>query len=90
MNAVWQDGVDVKPYPRVLRWLIDAGLALSPIYAALALYALALRIGQYGWTDQRFWAVLVAVVLACHAVGYMAAALRRKSEWLAWKCGSIG
>lgn len=83
VNAVWQDGVGVKPYPRPLRWLIDAALVLSPIYAALALYALVLRIGQYGWTGQRFWAVLVAVVLACHAVGYMAAALRRKDEWLA-------
>jgi len=84
VNAVWQDGVGVKPYPRPLRWLIEAALILSPLYAALALYALALRIGQYGWTDQRFWAVLAAVVLACHAVGYMATALRWKGEWLAW------
>ena len=84
VNAVWQDGIGVKPYPRALQWLIDAALILSPIYAALASYALALRIGQYGWTDQRFWAVLVAVVLACHAVGYMATALRWKGEWLAW------
>jgi hypothetical protein len=84
VNAVWQDGVDTRPYPRVLRWLIDAALVLSPIYATLALYALALRIGQYGWTDQRFWAVLVAVVLACHAVGYAAAAIHRGSTWLGW------
>jgi len=84
VNAVWQDGVGVKPYPRALRWLIDVALIFSPIYAALALYALALRTGQYGWTDQRFWAVLAAVVLACHAVGYMATALRWKGEWLAW------
>jgi len=54
VNAVWQDGVGVKPYPRALRWLIDVALIFSPIYAALALYALALRTGQYGWTDQRF------------------------------------
>ncbi|HET7611112.1 MAG TPA: DUF4153 domain-containing protein [Rhodanobacteraceae bacterium] len=84
VNAVWQDGVDSRAYPRILRWLIDAALVLSPIYAALALYALALRIGQYGWTDQRFWAVLVAVVLACHAVGYAAAAMHRGSTWLGW------
>ncbi|WHZ18392.1 MAG: hypothetical protein OJF55_000541 [Rhodanobacteraceae bacterium] len=84
VNAVWQDGVDVKPYPRPLRWLIDAALILSPVYAALTLYALALRIGQYGWTGERFWAVLTAVVLACHALGYMAAALRWKHDWLAW------
>jgi hypothetical protein len=84
VNAVWQDGVGVKPYPRALRWLIDAALVLSPVYAALALYALALRIGQYGWTDQRFWAVLLAVVLACHAIGYALAALRWRREWLAW------
>jgi hypothetical protein len=84
VNAVWQDGVDAKPYPQALRWLIDAALVLSPVYAALALYALALRIGQYGWTDQRFWAVLVAVVLACHAIGYAAAAVRYKGGWLGW------
>ncbi|HEX5354487.1 MAG TPA: DUF4153 domain-containing protein, partial [Rhodanobacteraceae bacterium] len=84
VNAVWQDGVDLKPYPRALRWLIDAALILSPVYAALALYALALRIGQYGWTDQRFWAVLVAVVLACHAIGYAVAALHRRGAWLGW------
>jgi len=84
VNAVWQDGMGVKPYPRALQWLIDAALILSPIYAALASYALALRIGQYGWTDQRFWAVLVAVVLACHAVGYMVTALRVMGQWLAW------
>lgn len=84
VNAVWQDGVDLKPYPRALRWLIDAALILSPVYAALALYALALRIGQYGWTDQRFWAVLAAAVLVCHAVGYALTALRWRREWLAW------
>lgn len=84
VNAVWQDGIGVRPYPRVLRWLIDAALVLAPLFALLAGYALALRIRQYGWTADRFWAALVALVLACHAFGYAFAALRRREGWLAW------
>lgn len=84
VNAVWQDGAACKPYPHALRWLVDTALVLSPIYAALALYALGLRIHQYGWSNQRFWATLVAVVLAAHAIGYAVAALRRKQPWLGW------
>lgn len=83
VNAVWQDGVGIKPYPRALRLLIDVALVLSPLFALLAGYALALRIGQYGWTAARFWAVVVALVLACHAVGYAMAALWRRDAWLA-------
>ncbi len=84
VNAVRQDGTQGEPYPRALRWLIDIALLVSPVYAALALYALALRIHQYGWTDQRFWAVLAGVVLACHACGYAVTVARRRGEWLAW------
>ena len=45
INAVWQDGPATKSYPRPLRMLIDVALMASPIYAALALHALALRVG---------------------------------------------
>lgn len=83
-NAVWQDGADFRPYPRLLRWPIDAALVLAPLYAALALYAIALRVGQYGWTHERFWAMVAAVLLGGYALGYAAAALRRTGAWLAW------
>ncbi|MGO4776323.1 DUF4153 domain-containing protein, partial [Lysobacter sp. 2RAB21] len=82
VNAVYQDGDDAPPYPRWLRHVVDAALLILPIYAGLGLYALSLRIGQYGWTAERFWAVLASVVLSAYTVGYAVAALRPRAGWL--------
>lgn len=82
VNAVYQDGDDAPPYPRWLRHVVDAALLSLPIYAALGLYALSLRIGQYGWTSERLWAVLASIVLSAYALGYAIAALRPRAGWL--------
>ncbi|HEY4531277.1 MAG TPA: DUF4153 domain-containing protein [Luteimonas sp.] len=82
-NSVLQDGEGERPYPAWLRRLVDAGLALLPVYALLALYALWLRIDQHGWTADRVWAVLVALVVAGYAFGYAWAVLRGRDGWLA-------
>lgn len=81
-NAVYQQGEDSLPYPLVLRRLVEASLLTLPVYAVLALYALGLRVAQYGWTLDRFWAVLVALATAGYAVGYALAVLRRQRRWL--------
>lgn len=82
VNAVYQDGAATAPYPQWLRRLIDAGLLSLPLYALLALYALWLRIGQYGWSAERFNGVLVAVVACGYAFGYAWAVLRPDGRWL--------
>ncbi|MEH6415711.1 DUF4153 domain-containing protein [Pseudomonas sp. CGJS7] len=82
VNAVYQDGDDAPPYPSWLRRVVDAALLSLPIYAGLGLYALSLRIGQYGWTTERFWAVLASLALSAYAVGYAVAALRPRAGWL--------
>lgn len=81
-NAVYQDGRGGYPYPLFLRRLVEAGLLAAPVYAALGLYALSLRIGQYGWTPDRFWAVLAAIIVSAYACGYFYTVLRRGSGWL--------
>lgn len=81
-NSVLQDGEGERPYPAWLRRLVDAGLALMPLYALLALYALWLRIAQHGWTSDRVWAVLLAVVVTGYAFGYAWAVLRGGDRWL--------
>ncbi|THF64709.1 DUF4153 domain-containing protein [Pseudothauera nasutitermitis] len=84
VNAVYQDGQGGRPYPPLLRRLVEGGLLALPVFAVLALYALWLRVAQYGWTTDRFWAVLIALVLSGHAFGYAWAVLRGRSEgWLA-------
>lgn len=82
VNAVFQDGQDAAPYPRWLRHVVSAGILTLPLFAALALYALAQRIVQYGWTQDRIAAMAMAVILAAHALGYAIAVLRR-GAWLA-------
>ena len=80
----------------MLRRLVEASLLTLPVYAALALYALGLRVAQYGWTLDRFWAVLVALATAGYAVGYALAVLRRQRRWLQmlepvnrWMCWAV-
>lgn len=82
-NAVFRDGSAPPPWPRWLRLLVDAALLSLPLYAALALYALLLRVGQHGWTVERFWGVLAALIAAAHALGYAWATLRQRGQgWL--------
>ncbi len=72
VNAAWQDGQERQPYPdglaTVLRW---AWLSLVPI-VLVAGWALALRIGQYGWSEHRIWAVFICILLCGYALGYAA------------------
>ena len=81
-NAVYQDGEGPRPYPAWLRRMVEAGMLVLPLYALLALYAMFLRIQQYGWTSERFWAGLVAAIAAGYAFGYAWAVLRSRQAWL--------
>ncbi len=79
--VVDQDEVEAA-HGRVLAWSARGLMALLPVLAGLAAWALALRVGQYGWTPDRVAAVALAVVVAGYALGYGGAllALRR---WMA-------
>lgn len=81
-NAVYQHDSDQPAYPVWLRRLVEASLIALPILAALAVYAMGLRISQYGWTLDRFWGVLVGVLVTGYALGYALAPLQRSGRWL--------
>ena len=86
-NAVFQDGrprqLGASLYPKLLQRLVELGLATLPAYALLALYALWLRVDQYGWTPERLYAALLAVMLAAYSLGYSYSSLRFSGSWLA-------
>lgn len=90
VNAVYQDGAAAQaPYPRVLRWLVDASLIAMPVLATLACVAIGLRVRQYGWTLERVWAAAAAGVLWLYALGYACAAVHSVRQgtarpWLQW------
>ncbi|MFC5459585.1 DUF4153 domain-containing protein [Massilia niabensis] len=79
INAAWQNGA--ASVARPIRFSARvAALLLAPV-TAIAVYALALRVGDHGWTDERIFAAACMLVALCYAIGYAAAAMRR--GWLA-------
>ena len=81
LNAVVQSG-RASPYPRPLRWLVDAAMVALPVFAGIALHAVIVRIAEHGWTTDRFWALVAVVMLGAYAVGYAWAALRPAGTWM--------
>ena len=80
-NAVYQDGSETMPYPKAVHRLIYGGLCVAPILGALALFGLAERIGQYGWTIERSWAVVAWSFLMLFSLGYVWGIVRRRDGW---------
>jgi hypothetical protein len=76
INSCYQDGEGERTASRVKRGASLVGaVELIPL-VALAAWALALRVGQHGWTVERILAAAVIVLAACYAIGYAAAAVR--------------
>ncbi len=55
---------------------------LLPVLAGLAVWAVALRVRDYGWTPDRLMAAAVGLVLLAYGLAYGLAALRG-GEWMA-------
>ena len=83
VNAVYQAGRDA-PYGPLVHRLMSVGIALLPLVSALAVYGVALRVAQYGWTVERCWALTAAVLFALLSVGYAAAVVWRRAGWPAY------
>jgi len=82
INGVFQDGRQECPYPRWLRWLVDASLVCLPILTVLAGYSTWLRVSQYGLSPSRFIAVLMVLIAAMYSLAALYAVLRNRAQWL--------
>jgi hypothetical protein len=82
-NGAYQDGTGDAPYQRWVRHLVEAALVAIPAFAAIALYALHLRMAQYGLTFGRFYGVLFAVAGMLCGIGYAIAVFLRRGTWMA-------
>ncbi len=81
VNAVVQDGDRPLPFGRWMNWLMMATLLAMPVFAAIALYAVRLRIDQYGLTPERFIGQFVVVVAAVLALAYAAGVVWKRRGW---------
>ncbi|HEY1631044.1 MAG TPA: hypothetical protein VGF56_06995 [Rhizomicrobium sp.] len=73
INAAYQNGEEARPL--ILRIAMMAGMIVLAPLALIAAYALALRVGQYGWTVSRLVMLYCVIVACCYAAGYAVAAL---------------
>jgi hypothetical protein len=87
LNAAYQDGGGEAPYPRLLGVLVRLSVPLLAAIAVLAMWALGIRIADYGLTVQRVWGLLVAVIALSYSLGYAWAAFR-PGAWMA-RMGSV-
>lgn len=79
INGVYQDGekttLGMKPYSRPTALLVHAALLVLPLLGVLAVWGIGLRVQQYGWTQERIWAMVAAAVLLAYSSSYALAAL---------------
>ncbi len=80
INAVLGDGEE-EERGRPLHWgAMGLGLAVLPL-AVIAAIATGLRIGQYGFTPDRLWALTFVIVAAAYGVAYLVTLLRWRQGW---------
>jgi hypothetical protein len=82
LNAVYQDDPETRPYPLLVHRFIYLGIALLPVYSAIAFYGLWLRVEQYGLTPARCWGFMVWALFALFSLGYCWGIARQRDGWL--------
>lgn len=82
INAAYQGGEGVERISKVVRLSGSLGALLLMPLVVLAVHALGLRVGQYGWTADRVVAAAGLIVGAWYAIGYAVTALRSQAGWL--------
>ncbi|MCU0882644.1 MAG: DUF4153 domain-containing protein [Hyphomonadaceae bacterium] len=80
----------VAPSSPVLLWSARGLAVVLAMLGALAVWAVMLRVGQYGWTPDRLFAGLAALVVLAYGVLHGVAVLRG-SGWMARiRSGNLG
>jgi hypothetical protein len=82
-NAVIGHSGEEEAKARPLRWAAMAlGAVMLPL-ATVAAVSMGKRVGQYGFTPDRLWALVIVSVAAAVAFVYLLALLRRRADWTA-------
>lgn len=80
VNMTYQNEYSTK-HSIYTHGIITLGLVVMPIYSLISLYGLSDRIGQYGWSVSRAWALFIWLMLALFMFGYLYKIIRHKLNW---------
>lgn len=97
-NAVYQEGLIEKPYPRFFLWVVNTFLLIAPVFSLLTLYALFFNrlekslpftplylqnsILQVGLNSVNFPILINATLLLIYSICYAFIVLCRQKPWL--------
>ncbi|SEN24171.1 protein of unknown function [Duganella sp. CF517] len=81
INAAFQNGDAAAGVQAIVRLSTRAACILIFPLTAIGIYALGLRVAQYGWTTDRIIAAACLLVASCYAIGYAWAAYQYDT-WL--------
>lgn len=80
-NAVIGNGADDRATNPMLRWAAPVlAVAVLPL-AGIAFYSMQLRIGQYGWTPERIWGVIAAIIALAYGVAGVWAVVKGRRDF---------
>lgn len=82
INAAFQNGEVSQEINVVIRTSARIGAALLLPITSIAIYALFLRVHDYGWTTDRLIAAACLFVASAYTAGYVWATLQRRQNWL--------
>jgi hypothetical protein len=77
-NAAWLDGTRTPFSNRIANAAARLSLLCLPVYTALCLYSLGLRVQQYGWSVDRIHAAFFVIVAGVWGLGYAGSVLLRQ------------
>lgn len=81
-NAVIQTEAEQQNFWKPAEIAVIAANIVLPLLAALAVWAIVLRVDQYGWTSLRFYTAMAIAVATLYAVAYSAACLIGRRTWM--------
>lgn len=64
-----------------MQWCARILAAILPFMAAIAIYALTVRVTQYGWTPERLAGFVIALVIGVYALTYGLSAVFGRANW---------
>ena len=80
-NAVIGNGDDDRATNPVLRWAAPVlAVAVLPL-AGIAFYSMHLRVIQYGWTPERIWGVIAAMIALAYGLAGVWAVARGRRDF---------